>query len=89
MLSRIRSALERRRAAELEAEALVWKFGARGFEMARTHSGDECTSEERREHYRRVTRIAERRYRGLNGLDTATRYEEVARWRRRRGALLG
>jgi hypothetical protein len=52
-------ALEARRAAMLEAEALVYRFGSRGVEMAQTFSGDRSVSEERRAHYRLVPRIAE------------------------------
>ncbi len=72
MLDRIRAALQARRKAMLEAEALVYEFDARGVEMARTYSIDEMASEERRHHYRRVARIAERRHRDLQGLDLAT-----------------
>ena len=73
----------------LEAEALVYRFGSRGVEMAQTYSCDESVSEERRGHYRRVSRIAERRHRVINGLDTATQYYEMARWQHRRGNLIG
>ena len=89
MFSRIWSALKARRAAMLEAEALVYRFGSRGVEMAQTYSRDQSVSEERREHYRRVARIAERRHLGIKGLDIATQYYEMARWQRRRGNLIG
>ena len=89
MLDRIRAALQARRKAMLEAEALVYEFDARGVEMALTFSTDETASEERRHHYRRVARIAERRHRDLQGLDLATWYTERARWQRRRGNLIG
>ena len=56
-------------------------------EMAQTYSRDESVSEARREHYRRVARIAERRN-SLEGLDVATQYTELARWHRRRGNLI-
>ena len=46
-------------------------------------------SEARREHYRMVARIAERRHLGIKGLDVATKYYEMARWQRRRGNLIG
>ena len=88
MLSCIRAALERRRAAIVEAEKLVWVFGSRGVAMAFAYARDTTASEERREHYRRVARIAERRHHFMDGLDLATKYEEVKRWRRRRGSLL-
>jgi hypothetical protein len=88
MLSRIRAALERRHAAIVEAEALVWIFGSRGVGMAHAYARDITVSEERRDHYRRVARIAERRHDFMDGLDLATKYEEVKRWRRRRGSML-
>ena len=75
--------------AMLEAEALVYRFGPRGVEMARTFSGDEAVTEGRRDYYRRVARIAERRNEGLRGLDVATQYYEMARWQHRRGNLIG
>jgi hypothetical protein len=89
MLSRIRSALRLRRKAMLEAEALVYRFGSRGVEMARTFSGDQAVTEQRRDYYRLVARIAERRNDGLRGLDVATQYYEMARWQHRRGNLIG
>jgi hypothetical protein len=61
MLARIWSALEARRKAMLEAEALVYRFGPRGVEMAQTFSQDQSVSEERRAFLRRVACIAERR----------------------------
>jgi hypothetical protein len=88
MLSRIRAALKRRHAAIVEAEALVWTFGSRGVGMAHAYARDMTVTEERREHYRRVAHVAERRHDLMAGLDLATKYEEVERWRRRRGALL-
>jgi hypothetical protein len=84
MFNRIWSALQARRAAMLEAEALVYRFGSRGVEMAQAFSCDQSVSEDRREHYRCVARIAERRNDGLKGLDIATKYYEMARWQHRR-----
>ena len=72
----------------LEAEALVWRFGSRGVEMAQTFSRDPAVSEARRAHYRRVARIAEHRHLGLKSLDVATRYIEMARWQHRRGNMI-
>ena len=46
-------------------------------------------SEQRRAHFRRVARIAKRRHLDIKGLDTATRYCEMARWQHRRGNLIG
>ena len=89
MFNRIWSALKARRAAMLEAEALVYRFGARGVEMAQAFSGDQSVAEERRAHYQRVARIAERRHLGIKGLDIATQYYEMARWQRRHGNLIG
>jgi hypothetical protein len=83
------SALEARRAAMLEAEALVYRFGSRGVEMAQTFAGDTSVSEERRQYFRRVARIAERRHLDIKGLDTATRYCAIARWQHRPGNLIG
>ena len=73
----------------LEAEALVYRFGSRGVEMARTFSDDEAVTEERRGYCRRVARIAVRRNDGLRGLDVATQYYEMARWQHRRDNLIG
>ena len=73
----------------LEAEALVYRFGSRGVEMAWTSAGDTSASKDRREHFRRVARIAERRHVDIKGLDTATRYCEMARWQHRPGNLIG
>jgi hypothetical protein len=89
MFARIWAALRARRAAMLEAEALVYRFGSRGVAMAQTYSKDRSVSEERRGHYRRVARIADRRQTGIQSLDVATRYGELARWRSRAGALIG
>ena len=89
MFTRIWSTLRARRAAMLEAEALVYRFGSRGVEMVHTYSCAQAVSEERREHYRRVARIAERRNGSLEGLDVATQYTEMARWLRRHGNLIG
>ena len=73
----------------LEAEALVYRFGSRGVEMAETFSRDQTVSEQRRAHFRRVARIAKRRHLDIKGLDTATRYCEMARWQHRPGNLIG
>ena len=89
MFSRIWSALRARRVAMLEAEALVYRFGARGVEMAQIFSQEPSVTEARRDHYRRVARIAERRHIRINRLDIATQYQEMARWQRRRGNLIG
>ena len=89
MFSRLWSALQARRAATLVAEALVYRFGSRGVEMAQNYSCDQSVPQERREHYRRVARIAENRHLSINGLDIATQYYEMARWQRRRGNLIG
>ena len=42
----------------LEAEALVYRFGSRGVEMAQTFARDQSVSKQRREYYRRVARVA-------------------------------
>jgi hypothetical protein len=84
MFSRFRSALQARRVAMIEAEVLVFRFGARGVAMARSFAEDSAATETRRCHYRQVARLAARRHRELAGLDAATRYIEVARWKRRR-----
>ena len=89
MISRLSAALQARRAAMLEAEALVYRFGSRGVEMAQTFSRDESVSEERREYYRRGARIAEKRRLSIKGLDVATQYYLKARWQHRRGNLIG
>jgi hypothetical protein len=89
MFSRLWSALRARRAAILEAEALVYRFESRGVAMAQTYAQDKSVSEGRRDYYRRVARIAQRRHLGIKGLDIATQYYEMARWQRRRGNLIG
>ena len=73
----------------LEAEALVYRFGSRGVEMAETFSRDQTVSEHRRAYFRRVARIAKRRHLDIKCLDTATRYCEMARWQHRPGNLIG
>lgn len=87
MLSRVWSALRARRAAMLEAEALVMKFGQRSSAVARALASDPLADDERRAHYRRAARIAERRYEFYKGLDTGTKYDVENRWRSRRGAM--
>ena len=89
MLGPLWTAMERRHKATIAAERLVWYHGSRGVEMAQTFSRDQSVTEERREHYRRVARIAERRNGLLDGLDIATQYYEMARWQHRRGNLIG
>ncbi len=70
----------------LEAEALVMKFGERGSAVARALAADPLAREGRRAHYRRVARIAKRRYELFSALDTGTKYEVENHWRSRRGA---
>jgi hypothetical protein len=77
MLNRVVVAMQAQRAAVREAEALVYWFGSRGIEMARTNASDQSVTRDRQAHYRRVARIAERRHLGLMSLDTATRYCEL------------
>jgi hypothetical protein len=88
MFGRIWLALRTCRMAMLEAEALVYRFGSRGIEMAQAFSRDRSVAEERREHYRRVAAIAERRQELLQDLDTATKYAEQELWRSRRGSMI-
>ena len=88
MLSRIWAAMRARRAAMLEAEALVMSsasVAARSLARGRRTPPRAMT---RPAHYRRVARIATRRDELSAGLDTGTKYDEVENeWRRRRGAL--
>jgi hypothetical protein len=84
MFRQVRSALQARRAAMVEAEVLVFRFGARGVAIARSFAEDSAATETRRRHYREVARLAARRHRELADLDAATRYIEVARWQQRR-----
>ena len=79
MLGKLRDALKRRQAA-VEAEALVWQRGGRGVAMARAAAADPHQSEDRRQHYKLVAAIGERRLAELDGLDTATAYEVGNRW---------
>ena len=43
----------------------------------------------RREHYRRVARLAELRHLGFKGIDIATQYYEMARWQHCRAQICG
>jgi hypothetical protein len=79
---------ERRHAAVVEAEALVWQRGARGVAMAKAAAADPRQEPERRRFWRLVVRIAERRLAQLAGLDTATAYDVGNAWAQRRGSLL-
>jgi hypothetical protein len=88
MLARLREALRHRQAAAREAEALVWRRGARGVAMARAAAENPHQGEDRRRHWRLVLRIAERRFAALDGLDTATMYEVGNSWAQRRGSLI-
>jgi hypothetical protein len=79
--------LQSRRAAMLEAEFLVMKLGSEAAAHANTLASDPLTTDERRAYYRRVARIARRRYDFFSALDTATKYDVANEWRGRRGAL--
>ena len=88
MLGKLRNALQRRHAAVVEAEALIWRRGARGLALARAAAADAHQGEVRRRHYRMVAAIAERRLVALDGLDTATAFDVGNRWAQRRGSLI-
>ncbi len=88
MITRIRNELDARRRAMLEAEALVERFGSKGVYMAKTFAKDGSVSATRRDHFRRVATVAERRHDMIAGLDDASRHEEIGRWRGRPGALI-
>jgi hypothetical protein len=62
MFSRIWHALKARRTAALEAEAFVLRYGSQCGAAARALAADPMADQERGAHYRRVARIAERRY---------------------------
>jgi hypothetical protein len=88
MLGRLRDALQRRQAAVVEAEALVWCRGARGVAMARHAAKNPHQRPEHRRHWRMVLRIAKRRLAQLDGLDTATMYAIGDTWVQRPGSLI-
>jgi hypothetical protein len=87
MINRIRSALAARRRAVREAEALVWHLGERAEAVAlsrvRSKSADNRTG-----HISGGWHGSRRRHDLLNGLDTAARYTEMARWRDWAGTLI-
>jgi hypothetical protein len=88
MPDKLKEALQRRHAAVVEAEALVWQQGSRGLALARAAAADPHQTEDRRRHYQLVAAIAERRLAELDGLDTATAYDISNRWAQRRGSLI-
>lgn len=88
MFTRIWHALKARRTAVLEAEASVLRYGSQCGAAARALAADPMAVDGRAAHYGRVARLAERKYDLYRGLDTATKYEEEARWRNRRGSLI-
>jgi hypothetical protein len=88
MLGRLRDALQRRQAAVVEAEALVVAAGRPRPRPGPRSRGRPAPGRERRQHYRLVVAIAERRLAELDGLDTATAYAVGNRWAQRRGSLL-
>jgi hypothetical protein len=79
---------ERRHAAVVEAEALVWQRGARGIAMAKAAAADPQQAPDRRRFLRLVVRIAERRLAQLAGLDIATASDVGNAWAQRRDSLL-
>lgn len=79
MLGRLKDALRRRRAAMAAAEALVWAHGSQAAQAALDASLTAGLTDAERGHFVRVARIAERRHRYLESLDTAGRYAEAGR----------
>ena len=79
---------ERRHAAVLEAEALVWLRGARGVALAHAGADDPHQDKERRRYYRLVAAIAKRRLAEVSGLNTATMFEVGNRWPNRPGQTI-
>jgi hypothetical protein len=69
MFTRIRSVLRARRAAMLEAEAFVVRYGSRCAAAAGALARDPLADDRRRAHYRRVARLAVRKYDLYCGLD--------------------
>jgi hypothetical protein len=88
MLGRLRDALQRRQAAVVQAEALVWGRGARGVAMALHPAENPHQRPDQRRHWRTVLRIAKRRLAHLDGLDTATMYAIGDTWVQRPGSLI-
>jgi hypothetical protein len=78
MFDRIRSALAARRAAMLEAEALVLRHGSRAEAIANAFAANPLGRAARHRHYAKVAVIARRRYDLFRRLDTATRHDEAA-----------
>jgi hypothetical protein len=60
VLARLRKALDRRYAAVVDAEPLIWQHGGGGVAMAQAAAAN-APDEERRAHWRCVARIAEER----------------------------
>ena len=88
LITRIRNELDARRRAMLEAEALVERFASKGVYMAKTLAKDGSVPAPRRDNFRRVATIAERRHDMITGLDDASRHKEIGRWRGRPDALI-
>ena len=88
MLIKMAEALQRRQKAARIAEWLVWTRGAHGFAMARHAAMNHHQSDEQRQHWQLVERIAKRRLAQVDDLDTATRYEVGNRWAQRTGSLI-
>ena len=80
--------MEWRRAAMLEAEALVYRQDRAGLRMAAEFAADTGRSFEERRYYVRVLRIAIERQCLSRGVDTGTRYCLHEQWRNRRGSMI-
>ena len=80
------AALAARRAAVLEAEAIVGNGDYAALRYAMDLAADPYRSYDERLHYERVVVVALRRRRLLQGLDTGTKYDVINKWRYRRGS---
>ena len=78
------------RLARVEAEALVYRYGAEGVEAARQRERMALSgSLAERVHAWMVRVLAERSHALLAGLDTASRYEVLTAWEARPGQMMG
>lgn len=87
LLYAIRIALKIRRRAMVAGEAIAWYHGAIGVREVkrRVHGAD---TDEERLLAEWTAHFAEKRLRDLNSVDTTTRYDVVAGWKRRHGSMI-
>lgn len=82
------SLIRTRRAAILEAEAIVYHHDSTALSRAASIAAGLDAGFEERRHCARVIRIAIERQSLSQDVDTATRYDLQNEWRNRRGSLI-